>query len=108
MLRQVARTSAGLVNKEHRLCSRGADGAGTSMEVDGGELAAKEAEEDAELAEDVLCVTVDGKGANTSRFITLHMIYEATETEVRPVLPFPTFQLLYALQSASWRHLCSP
>ncbi|EIE20238.1 hypothetical protein COCSUDRAFT_67552 [Coccomyxa subellipsoidea C-169] len=79
---KVARTSAGLVNKEHRLCSRGADGAGTSMEEDGGELAAEEAQEGAELAEDVLCVTVDGKGANTSRFITLHMIYEATETEV--------------------------
>lgn len=79
MLCQVARTSAGLINKEHRLRGRSSDASGGAMDEDG--ESAEEGEEE-ELGEDVLCVTVDGKGANTSRFVTLRMIYEATETEV--------------------------
>ncbi len=74
----MARTSAGLVNREHRLRGRGSgpsDEAEPFAEQDG------VLQGDAE-AEEVLCVTVDGQGANTDRLLTLRMIYETTRTEV--------------------------
>lgn len=75
---QVARTSAGLVNREHRLRGRGS-GAPEEAEPFMEQECAPQG--DAE-AEEVLCVTVDGQGVNTDRLVTLRMVYETTHTEV--------------------------
>ncbi|BDA45489.1 hypothetical protein COCOBI_07-2760 [Coccomyxa sp. Obi] len=75
---KVARTSAGLVNREHRLRGRGGDASDEAepfMEEDCAPQGDTEAEE-------VLCVTVDGQGVNTDRLLTLRMVYETTRTEV--------------------------
>ena len=78
---QVARTSSGLFNREHRLNGRSSGAHGEGDQVMEQDCAP---EGDAE-AEEVLCVTVDGQGLNTDKLLTLRMVYDTTGTEVCPL-----------------------
>lgn len=88
----MARTSKGLINRAHKR-SR-ASGASELAEAvtdeemeDKGEEEEEEEQGEQKANEEVLCVTVDGKGHLPDSFITLAMIYEPTETEVPIAAP---------------------